>query len=101
MLPSNKRSEAYGVCLVEAAAFGVPLVTCEINTGTSFVNLHGITGLVVEKDNPTSLACAMNKILHDPQLRASLGSGARHHYEANFRAGSMVSKHKKLLDKIG
>lgn len=100
VLPSNKRSEAYGVCLVEAAAFGVPLVTCEINTGTSFVNLHGITGFVVEKDNSTSLAFAMNKILHDPQLQASLGSGARHHYELNFRARSMVSKHKKLLDKI-
>ena len=42
--------------LVEAAMCGKPLISCEIGTGTSFVNVHGETGLVVEPEDPVALA---------------------------------------------
>ena len=40
VLPSHLRSEAYGMVLVEAAMRGKPMISCEIGTGTSYVNQH-------------------------------------------------------------
>ena len=39
--PSCQRSEAFGMALAEAAMYGVPMVSCSIGTGTSFVNRDG------------------------------------------------------------
>ncbi len=84
VLPSNRRSEAYGMVLVEAAMCGKPMVSCEIGTGTSFVNLDGETGLVVEPDSPDSLAKAVNRLLADPMMTDRMGRAARRRYEENF-----------------
>lgn len=65
VLPSHLRSEAYGMVLVEASMMGKPMVTCEIGTGTSFVNQHGETGWVVPPESADALAQAMNQLLAD------------------------------------
>ncbi|MEM7465033.1 MAG: glycosyltransferase [Pseudomonadota bacterium] len=44
ILPSHLRSEAFGIALLEAARAGKPMISCEIGTGTSFVNKHEETG---------------------------------------------------------
>ncbi len=62
VLPSHLRSEAYGVVLVEAARAGRPMISCEIGTGTSFVNRDGETGLVVAPADPAALADAMRRL---------------------------------------
>src|SRR5690606_19545518 len=38
VFPSHLRSEAFGVALLEAAFAGVAMISCEIGTGTSYVN---------------------------------------------------------------
>ena len=45
VFPSHLRSEAFGMSLVEASMYSKPMISCEIGTGTSYVNLHGVTGL--------------------------------------------------------
>ena len=50
VFPSNLRSEAFGMSLAEASLFGKPMITCEIGTGTSFVNQDGVTGWTVPPD---------------------------------------------------
>jgi rhamnosyl/mannosyltransferase len=47
VLPASERSEAFGLVQVEAMMSGKPVVSTELGTGTSFVNLHNETGLVV------------------------------------------------------
>ncbi len=84
VLPSHLRSEAFGMVLVEAAIFGRPLVSCEIGTGTSFVNAHEETGFVVPPESPAELANAMNQILRDELLAEQMGMASRARYERLF-----------------
>jgi glycosyltransferase involved in cell wall biosynthesis len=84
VLPSHLRSEAYGMVLVEAAMLGRPMVSCEIGTGTSFVNSDQETGFVVPPENPSALAAALNSLLADEVLAERLGRSARERYEKLF-----------------
>lgn len=84
VLPSHLRSEAYGMVLVEAAMFGKPMISCEIGTGTSFVNADGETGIVVPPEQPRSLAEAMQRLQDDEALTQRYGLAARQRYERLF-----------------
>jgi len=62
VLPSIDRGEAFGLVAVEAMACGVPVVTTELGTGTSFHNIDGVTGMVVQPRNEKALADAISEI---------------------------------------
>jgi glycosyltransferase involved in cell wall biosynthesis len=84
VLPSHLRSEAYGMVLVEAAMFGRPLISCEIATGTSFVNANEETGFVVAPESPEKLAWAMTMLLKEDELAANMGRSSRARYDRLF-----------------
>ncbi len=90
VFPSHLRSEGFGLALVEAAMHGKALVSCEIGTGTSFINVHQETGLVVEPGNPAALSAAVNRLLADRQEREAFGRRARQRYLERFTAQSMT-----------
>lgn len=100
VLPSHLRSEAFGMVLVEASMFGRPLVSCEIGTGTSYVNAHEETGFVVPPENPTALAHAMNGLLADITLADSLGRGARARYDRLFSSSALGLAYAGLYDEV-
>jgi rhamnosyl/mannosyltransferase len=100
VLPSHLRSEAYGMVLVEASIFGRPLITCEIGTGTSFVNSHEESGYVVPPENPGALSEAMNALLQNFSLAERLGSGARARYERLFSGPALGQAYTELFREV-
>lgn len=76
VLPSTNRAEAFGVVLIEAMAAGLPLISTELGTGTSFVNQHEETGLVVPAGDVTALAAAINRMISDAPLRERMGAAS-------------------------
>lgn len=100
VLPSHLRSEAYGMVLVEASIFGKPMVTCEIGTGTSYVNKHEESGLVIPPEVPGALAEAINLLLNDQQLAGRLGQGARCRYERLFSGPAMGRAYADLFREV-
>lgn len=100
VFPSNARSEAFGLSLVEAAMMGKPMVTCEIGTGTSFVNLDGVTGIVVPPDDPAALAAAMTKLAAAPELADAMGAAARKRFELIFTADAMAAGYYALYREL-
>ncbi len=102
VLPSHMRSEAFGMSLVEAAMCGRPMITCEIGTGTSFVNVDGVTGIVVQPGSVAQLRQAMARLARDRELAEAMGRAARERYEERFsgeplgRAYSEI--YRRLLD---
>src|SRR5690606_28389959 len=58
VFPSHLRSEAFGISLLEGAMFGKPMISSEIGTGTSYINISGQTGLVVPPSDAAALRAA-------------------------------------------
>ncbi|TCQ98197.1 glycosyl transferase family 1 [Neorhizobium sp. JUb45] len=96
VFPSHLRSEAFGLSLVEAAMFGKPMISCEIGTGTSFVNRDGETGIVVPPNSPTGLADAMRRLQSEPRTVAVFSANARQRYNQELRAEVMVDRYCQL-----
>jgi glycosyltransferase involved in cell wall biosynthesis len=69
--------------LLESMALGTPCVSTDV-TGIPEILQDGVTGLQVEQDNPAALATALEVLLADPSLRASVAQRARAQIEAEF-----------------
>ena len=92
VLPASHRSEAFGVVQVEAMACGKPVVSTELGTGTSYVNLDGETGFVVPPRDPEALAQAISRLLGDDQLRLEMGARARERATQEFSHEIMIDR---------
>jgi rhamnosyl/mannosyltransferase len=92
VLPANARAEAFGTVIVEAMAAGRAVVTTEIGTGTSWINIDGQTGLVVPPHDPTALATAVNSLLNDHAQRTLLGRAAQARASADFSVNKMIDR---------
>jgi glycosyltransferase involved in cell wall biosynthesis len=91
VLPAHLRSEAFGISLLEAQAAGLPIVSTELGTGTSYANQHGVTGLVVPPADPAALARAARVLLANPELRARMGENGRRRARDMFSPERMVA----------
>jgi rhamnosyl/mannosyltransferase len=92
VLPACERSEAYGLVQVEAMASGLPVISTELGTGTSFVNSHGQTGLVVPPKDPRSLRDGILYLLNNPALRQEMGGRAKQRAFKEFSLDVMVER---------
>ena len=100
VLPSHLRSEAYGMVLVEAAMFAKPMISCEIGTGTSYVNKDGETGFVVAPGSPPALASAMTRLLSDQALANRLGQKARQRYQQLLSGNALGTAYVDLYRRL-
>ncbi|HEM7817561.1 TPA: glycosyltransferase, partial [Burkholderia multivorans] len=98
--PSHLRAEAFGISLVEGAMFGKPLISTEIGTGTSFVNMANETGLVVPPEDPVAFRDAMMSLWNDPERAAVLGRNARARFERNLTSDQMVERYVDLYRRL-
>lgn len=92
VLPASARSEAFGIVLLEAMAAGLPCVTTELGTGTSFVVQHNVTGLVVPARTPGALAEAAGRLLADEALRARMGEAGQARARREFEVETMIDR---------
>ena len=90
-MPSVEPSEAFGLVQLEAMACARPVVGCELENGATFVNQHGVTGLVVPPRDPGALAKALSTLLADRSLALQMGDAGRRRACGEFSLEKMWS----------
>ena len=101
VLPS--RREGLPKSLLEAAAFGRPIVATDV-PGCREIARHDVNAFLVPPDDPVALADAIAVLAHDPALRARLGAAGRAMVEAEFssqRIGTDIVALYNSLTKTG
>ena len=100
VFPSYMRSEAFGVTLLEGAMCGKPLISAEVGSGTSHINIHERTGLVVTPGCPASLREAMDTVYHRPLVAEEMGKQAYDRYQELFTGFSMGESYAKVYEEV-
>jgi len=83
--------EGFGMTVVEAGAFGLPVIAARSGAFPELIR-HGETGLLVEPDNADALAMALRRLIADAGLRERLGGAARAHVAATFTVEQMADR---------
>jgi glycosyltransferase involved in cell wall biosynthesis len=75
--------EPFGMPIVEAMACGLPTVASAVG-GIRELVVHGLTGILVERNDPLALADAVIRLLDNPDMARSMGGAGRARAEAKF-----------------
>lgn len=100
VLPSILRSEAFGVALLEGAMTSKPLVSTNLGTGTSYVNINGETGWVISPGDVEELAEKINDLLVNEEKAKQFGARARKRFEGEFGAKKIISNYIELYQSL-
>ena len=73
---NTNRIDNMPVSLLEAAAFGLPIVSTNVG-GIPDLFVHEETALLVGSEDPSAMADAVRRLLDDPDLSARLSDNAR------------------------
>lgn len=77
--PTHHESETFGLSVVEAMSFGLPVVATRWR-GLAEIVVDGRTGHLVPVRDPTSLATKLRDLLLDSEKRARMGEEGRNRY---------------------
>lgn len=80
--------------------YGKPLISSEIGTGTSFVNINGTTGIVVEPNNPAAFRGAMDWMHSSEDKAREMGAAAEERYRRYFKSDAMAEKYVALYESL-
>ena len=100
VLPSHLRSEAFGLVQLEASMRQKPLICTELGTGTTHVNEHDHTGLVVPPKNAAALNQAMTFMVENPEAAKTMGKQAEQRYQRLFTADKMCAEYARIYNDV-
>ena len=76
------------------------MISSEIGTGTSFINIDQQTGIVVLPSSPKDLHLAMMYLWNNPDVSARMGHNAAARFEKLFTADKMCQSYKVLYRRL-
>ena len=91
--------ETFGISVIEAMAFGLPVIATNVG-GLPEVVQDGVTGILVPPKNPEALADAIVRLLRDPDLRRRLGNAGRDRVLSEFRTDRIVEQTLSVYESV-
>lgn len=100
-LPSIERGEMFGMVMLEAFSFGLPVVSTDIpRSGVKHVNHHERTGLVVRPRDPSALASAISRICENHELHQKFGQNAIESIKKTYSQEVVISSFIGIYERI-
>lgn len=93
------RSESFGVAVLEAGAMGLPVVVSDA-PGLKEVVRDDVTGIVVNKNDPSKAASAIKKLVMNDNLRHKMGEEGRKRVVKLFEHTACISKMDHIYQEI-
>lgn len=97
--PTHYSSETFGLVLVEAMMFSLPVVST-LWRGIPEVVVDGETGYLVPVKNAEALALKLEALIKNPDLRASMGRAGRQRFKQNFTLQKFQDRMEKALSAV-
>jgi glycosyltransferase involved in cell wall biosynthesis len=94
VLPS--RIEPFGIVLLEAGAFGLPVIASRVGGIPEIISSPSL-GILVEPDDSSALAAAMLEVLSDPTSARTQGENLRQHVCTIFSWSNTAKTYFDLL----
>jgi glycosyltransferase involved in cell wall biosynthesis len=96
--------EPLGNVVIEAWSAGIPVVATASDGPAGLIE-NGESGILVPLPDsrgggPQALACAIERVSRDPELRARLARSGRRAYEAHFTEQAVVARYRGFFDRV-
>ena len=88
--------ESFGRIIVEAMAFSTPIIATKVGGMPELIE-HGCDGLLVDKNDESSLARYIIELLSDAKNRQEIGGAGYKKYIGSYTADVMAGNYYKLL----
>lgn len=99
VLSSVMKTEAFGIVQIEAMSLGKPVIATKVpESGVSWVNADGESGLNVPIRNAKALAEAIQRICTDDGLHRQFSEGAKNRFAENFTIDRMIERTIKIYN---
>jgi glycosyltransferase involved in cell wall biosynthesis len=92
-------SEGTSVAIIEAGAAGKPVVSTDVGGMADIVH-DGVNGLLVPSQDAAALAEAIETVICNPELAASMGAAGRELAFANHSANRLVADLRNLYERL-
>lgn len=92
-MSSVQKTEAFGIVQIEAMSCGKPVVATRIpQSGVSWVNEEGVSGMNAEPGNAQDLARAIEAVTENEEVYRKFSEGATKRYRDMFTKECMIDK---------
>ena len=81
-------------------ACGKPVISTQLQTGTSYVNIDGVTGYVVPPCDSKALADKIEVLMHDEEIHRNMGQQAKLRAETEFDRPIVTEKTVRLYEEV-
>ncbi|MFT9018079.1 glycosyltransferase family 4 protein [Acetobacter malorum] len=97
IMASSSRFEGLPMVLLEAAAFGVPIVAFDCETGPAEIIVPDRTGLLVPQNDVTALAEGLLNLMANPEKRLAFSSNGKDRI-ALFSRDHVIALWRRMLE---
>lgn len=99
VLPTFYSNECFPLVLLEAMSFSLPVISTH-EGGIPDIVAEGVTGFLVNKNDPTDLASKLSVLIHEKKTREMMGNNGRIKFEKQYTLNHFERNMKDILSKI-
>jgi rhamnosyl/mannosyltransferase len=95
--PSKTTAETFGISILEAMSWGLPVVATRLPTGVALLTRDGACGALAEPGDATGLSAALEAMLLDRERRETAGAANLRYVSDQFSERKFVDAYREIL----